>query len=203
MASQITAVSIAYSTVCSGTDQRKHQSSTSLALVQGIHRWLVNSLHKRPVTRKMFSFWWRHHDPLSSHLFWGKAENILAFGIIYPQGDGIGCWNSFLWKAIICSAVDKPKFMGRASDHPWWKTGSPESFLGCPNYFELFLKDICFLIINTKFACFLLNHVPTYREVGRPSGNFGGHVGSPDRVMSHIWRLGNLLSTALFYVHHT
>ena len=34
------------------------------------------------------------------------------------------------------SAVDKPKFMGRPPDHLWWKTGLPESFLGCPNYFE-------------------------------------------------------------------
>ena len=37
-------------------DQRKHQSSTSLAFVRGIHRSPVNSPHKRPVTRKMFSF---------------------------------------------------------------------------------------------------------------------------------------------------
>ena len=28
----------------------------SLAFVQGIHRWPVNCLHKRPVTRKMFPF---------------------------------------------------------------------------------------------------------------------------------------------------
>ena len=33
---------------------RKHQSSASLAFVQGIHRWPVNSPHKWPVTRKMF-----------------------------------------------------------------------------------------------------------------------------------------------------
>ena len=32
---------------------------------------------------------------------------------------------------------------------------------------------------------------------GRPSGVFGGHVGSPDRVMGRIWRLGDRLSTAL------
>ena len=37
-------------------DQRKHQSSASLAFVRGIHRWPVNSPHKRPVTRKMFPF---------------------------------------------------------------------------------------------------------------------------------------------------
>ena len=44
------------STVCSGADQRKHQSSASLAFVRGIHRWPVNSPHKGPVTRKMFPF---------------------------------------------------------------------------------------------------------------------------------------------------
>ena len=37
-------------------DQRKHQSSASLAFVQGIHRGPVNYPHKWPVTRKMFQF---------------------------------------------------------------------------------------------------------------------------------------------------
>ena len=34
----------------------------------------------------------------------------------------------------------------------WWKTGSPESFLGCPNYFGLSKKkkNSCFLVMNTK-----------------------------------------------------
>ena len=50
MASQITSVSIVYPTVCSGADQRKDQSSAP------IHRWPVNSLHKRPVMWKMFPF---------------------------------------------------------------------------------------------------------------------------------------------------
>ena len=38
------------------TDQRKHQSSASLAFVRGIHRGPVNSPHKWPVTRKTFPF---------------------------------------------------------------------------------------------------------------------------------------------------
>ena len=54
MASQITGISIVCSTVCSDADQRKHQNSASLAFVRGIHRWRVNSPHKRPVTRKRF-----------------------------------------------------------------------------------------------------------------------------------------------------
>ena len=56
MASQITSRTIVYSTVYSGADQRKHQSSASLAFVRVIHRGPVNSPHKRPVTRKMFPF---------------------------------------------------------------------------------------------------------------------------------------------------
>ena len=56
IASQITSLTIAYSTVYSDADQRKHQSSASLAFVRGIHRGPVNSAHKWPVTRKMFPF---------------------------------------------------------------------------------------------------------------------------------------------------
>ena len=56
MASQITSLTIVYSTVYSGADQREHQSPASLAFVQGIHRSPVNFPHKWPVTRKMFPF---------------------------------------------------------------------------------------------------------------------------------------------------
>ena len=70
MVSQITSLMIVYSTVYSGAAQRKHQSSASLAFVRGIHRELVNSLHKWPVRRKMFPFddviMWSFHLPLVS-----------------------------------------------------------------------------------------------------------------------------------------
>ena len=56
LASQITSLPIVYSTVYSDADQRKHQGSASLAFVRGIHRWMVNSPHKWPVTRKMLPF---------------------------------------------------------------------------------------------------------------------------------------------------
>ena len=81
IASQITSLTIVYSTVYSDADQRKHQSSASLAFVRGIHRGPVNSPHKGPVTRKIFPFddenvsiWWRHHAlwgiPLVPHKLW-------------------------------------------------------------------------------------------------------------------------------------
>ena len=64
IASQITSITIVYSTVYSDADQRKHQSSASLAFVREIHRkpvnsphkWPVNSPHKWSVTRKMIPF---------------------------------------------------------------------------------------------------------------------------------------------------
>ena len=73
MASQMSSLTTVYSSVCSGTYERKHESSASLAFVGvcvcvcvcvcgggggggGIHRWPANSLHQGPVTRKMFPF---------------------------------------------------------------------------------------------------------------------------------------------------
>ena len=45
IASQITSLTIVYSMVYSGADQRKPQSSTSLAFVQGIHRAPVRKIY--------------------------------------------------------------------------------------------------------------------------------------------------------------
>ena len=56
IASQITSLIIVYSNVYSDADQRKLESSTSLAFVRGIHRGPVNSPHKWPVTWKIFPF---------------------------------------------------------------------------------------------------------------------------------------------------
>ena len=77
MASQITSLTIVYSTVHSGADQRKHQSSVSLAFVPGIHRWPVNSPHKWPVTRKMF------HLMTSSCLLSRRYRGIYSTHISY------------------------------------------------------------------------------------------------------------------------
>ena len=74
-ASRITSLTIVYSTVYSGADQRKHQGSASLAFVRGIQRGPVNSPHKWPVTWKCFhlmtSSWHNNHQVKSptSHLF--------------------------------------------------------------------------------------------------------------------------------------
>ena len=56
MASQIISLTSFYSSIYSGADQRKHQSSASLPFVWGIHRGPANSPHKWPVTWKTFPF---------------------------------------------------------------------------------------------------------------------------------------------------
>ena len=56
MASRITSLSIVCQIICSGAYQRKYQGSASLAFLRGIHRWPMDSPHKRPVTREMCPF---------------------------------------------------------------------------------------------------------------------------------------------------
>ena len=78
MASQITSLTFVYSIVYSGTDQRKHQSSASLAFVRGIHPRPVNSPHKWPVTRKMFPF-----------------DDVIMANILGPSSEFV--WHRRLW----------------------------------------------------------------------------------------------------------
>ena len=61
MTSQITSLAIVCSTVYSGKDERKHQSSASLAVVRWIHRCPVNSPSHRASKAENVSIWWRHH----------------------------------------------------------------------------------------------------------------------------------------------
>ena len=112
MVSQITGVSIVCSIVCSGVDQRKYQSSASLAFVRRIHQWPVDSPHKGPVTENV-SIWWRHHvqstDWWILQVFFQKNANLDLVGLWYKS----------------CHA----KFMGPTWAHlgpvgprwaPWW-----------------------------------------------------------------------------------
>ena len=66
VASQITSLTIVYSTVYSDADQRKHQSSASLAFA---HPGPMNSPHKWPATRKMFPF-----DDVIMDIFAGRIR---------------------------------------------------------------------------------------------------------------------------------
>ena len=95
MASQITSLTSVYSTVYSGADQSKHQSSASLAFVWGIQRGPVNSPHNKPVTRKMFPFddvimryQLTHYLMYSNYLYMCEiSQNTALFMIMSSNGN--------------------------------------------------------------------------------------------------------------------
>ena len=60
MVSQITSLTVVYLIVYSGADQRRHQSSASLAFVRGIHRISEFPAQRASYAEKV-SIWWRHH----------------------------------------------------------------------------------------------------------------------------------------------
>ena len=91
MASQITSLTIVYSTVYSVADQRKHQSSASLALCVGNSPGPVNSPHKGPVTRKMFPL-----DDVIMH----EVLHALALPTLYRKPA-----SPCRWSAIWCCYV--------------------------------------------------------------------------------------------------
>ena len=82
MASQITSLTVVYSTVYSCADQRKHLSSASPAFVRGIRRWPVNSPRKGPVTRKKVVRRWTGEEV--------RVPLMLEILIIYRRLYGMG-----------------------------------------------------------------------------------------------------------------
>ena len=70
MASQITSLTIIYSTVYSGADQENTSKLCVTGLLWGIHWWPVNSPHKGPVTQKMFPF----DDVIMSVIFYSARR---------------------------------------------------------------------------------------------------------------------------------
>ena len=103
IASQITSLAIVYSAVYSDADQRKQQSSASLAFVWGIHREPVNSPHKWPVARKMFPF--DHVIMWSSNPQWVQLRS--RDHIFLPCcGQGLMCSIYFSLAAILWKITD-------------------------------------------------------------------------------------------------
>ena len=96
MASQVTSLMIVYSAVYLGADQRKHQSSASLAFVRGIPWWPVNSLHKWPVMRKMF--------PLENLIL---SVTFLSYLLIKSPQSGVTLCFQFVSAAASAAAAAK------------------------------------------------------------------------------------------------
>ena len=104
-----------YSTVYSDTDQRKHQSSASLAFVWGIHRGPVNSPHKWPVTRKMIPF----DDVIMD---WGKArirDSLITTLDMLPLSVSYGMSIVRIWENIKTLSVLSRHRAVYGSKHVW------------------------------------------------------------------------------------
>ena len=90
MPSQTTSLTIVYSTVDSGADQRKYQSSASLAFVRGIHQWPVNSRTKSQYRGKCFhlmtSLWPRQNVLQKETNFLKMWPRFIFSKMIYQKG---------------------------------------------------------------------------------------------------------------------
>ena len=122
MASQITSLTVVYSTVYSGADQRKHQNSASLAFVRGIHRSPVNSPYKTPVTRKMFPFddvimAWKHFPPYW-HFVTGIHRDTKLWCFLWRQPE-YGYIRHSWHEADIPVPI---KLLNKQSNRWWFKT---------------------------------------------------------------------------------
>ena len=127
MVSQITCVWSVYSSVCSGVDQWKHQSSASLPFVRGTHRWPVNSPHKGPVTRKILPFddvimsWaWGRDVPLLSH----RLSPVVSRALMAPGQDEYNCiimamtsWHGPLTRYAKCGLRMRREYRERFPRH--------------------------------------------------------------------------------------
>ena len=110
MASQITSLTIVYSTVYSDADQRKHQSSASLAFVWGIHRdrWIPRT---KDQLRGKVSIWWRHNDV---NMMASSNGNIFRVTGLFVRGihrspvnsPHIGQWRGALMFSLIWAWIN-------------------------------------------------------------------------------------------------
>ena len=160
MASQITSLTIVYSTVNSVTDQRKHQSSTSLAFVRGIHRWPVNSPHKGPVTRKMF--------PFDDVIMYSNYLNLLNTEKYLPTSDcphsaPLSTWPSKPWEYIpwvICASSFMISDM-QGGGTPFAVTN--REIMTCVAYVTKVLLYLSLVRINKKKSLLIWYHVHIWK----------------------------------------
>ena len=155
-------VSIVCSIVCFGTDQRKHQSSTSMAFVWGIHQRSVDSPHKGPVTHNMFPIndvimgwcclmrrgtvtWRKGYHGSSSLYLWNLATWIYLF-IFWPD------------EVIFCHFLP----LGwRTNDAAKWPDRQAGILIVPTSLTHLPLDKMADILADDKFGCIFLNENDT------------------------------------------
>ena len=142
MVSQITSLTIVSSTIYSSAEQRKHQSSASVAFVRWIHRWPVHSPHKGPVTRKMFPF-----DDVIMIILW------VIFTIYPPKTNMVQLW-CVGWNYLLYSAILQTQF----------------SNAFCKTFFDILMKiSMKFVLWGTINDESTLVQVTAWHRTGEPT----------------------------------
>ena len=104
MAYQITENSTVCSSTCSGIYQRKLHSSRHWPFMRGIHRWSINSSHKRPILeRGKVSVSSGHHGACTLHSLpfaWWRHQ-METFSRNRPFVRGIHQWRAALMFSLI------------------------------------------------------------------------------------------------------
>ena len=143
MASQITSITVGYSTVYSDADQRKHQNSTSLAFVWGIYR--TGEFPAQIASNaENVSIWWRHHDGAWWPLLWAAkmaaicfSRNVSTYGLKFT---GVQRMN-VAWPKMCTESISGLHVLSK-----------PYGYLGfgsmiCSNYIDCVYHKIIFVTI--------------------------------------------------------
>ena len=129
IASQINRLAIVYSTIYSGADQRKYQSSASPAFVRGLHRWPLNSLQ----SDEFFAQRANHAENVIIIIHWYFYYSDVIMGTMASQ---------ITFVAIVYSTAhsgaDQTKHQSSASltfvrGLPRWTVNSPQSLVNSPH----------------------------------------------------------------------
>ena len=147
LASQITSLTVVYSIVYSGVNQRKHQSSASLAFVREIHRGPVNFPHKWPVTRKMFPF---DDVIMQMHFFCILIKISLKFVPKGTIGNNPTLVSIMAWRRIGDKSLSEPMltrfpdaYMALGGDDFWYQQRRSYSVLAMELSLLCFKPSIC------------------------------------------------------------
>ena len=170
IASQIISLTIIYSIVYSDVDQRKHQSSASLAFVQGIHRGPVNSPHKWPVMWNMF--------PFDDVIMWIRQNTFHMQNTITMMSQCIPLMpeklielKSQIWEESVIPVLMTPLFTQMQILK--WRI----SIMRCSIYFSIFCQSIQLKTYLVSFERHLpqrLTLFPCYS--GLPHWHCGNHL---------------------------
>ena len=98
MVFQIIGVSIAYSTVCPGADQRKHQNPVT-GVCEGNSPLTGKFPAQRASNAKNVSIWWHHHGITALPWKWHAQVYRMLYGLSMDTKTSVVTyhWFNFLW----------------------------------------------------------------------------------------------------------